>query len=52
MALHEVLGFPDVLVYDGGWWEYSHLVGVPVQQEADEAGPQPADRPPPGASRL
>ncbi len=30
-VLSEVLGFPDVKVYDGGWWEYAHLVGVPVR---------------------
>lgn len=29
-ALHEVLGFPSVRVYDGGWLEYGHLLGVPV----------------------
>ena len=29
-VLHEVLGYPDVRVYDGGWQEYSHLVGAPV----------------------
>lgn len=33
-ALHEVLGFPWVRVYDGGWIEYGHLLGAPV------AGPQ------------
>lgn len=29
-VLHEVLGYPNVRVYDGGWQEYSHLVGVRV----------------------
>lgn len=29
-ALHEVLGYPSVQVYDGGWQEYGHLLGVPV----------------------
>lgn len=33
-ALHEVLGYPSVRVYDGGWLEYGHLFGAPV------AGPQ------------
>jgi thiosulfate/3-mercaptopyruvate sulfurtransferase len=29
-ALYEVLGNPSVRVYDGGWLEYGHLLGVPV----------------------
>jgi thiosulfate/3-mercaptopyruvate sulfurtransferase len=29
-ALHEVLGWPSVRVYDGGWLEYGHLMGAPV----------------------
>lgn len=29
-ALHAVLGFPSVRVYDGGWQEYGYLVGVPL----------------------
>lgn len=34
-ALHAVLGFPFVRVYDGGWLEYGHLLGVPVSGPAD-----------------
>ena len=37
-ALREVLGFPCVRVYDGGWQEYGHLVGAPVVREHGEAG--------------
>jgi thiosulfate/3-mercaptopyruvate sulfurtransferase len=29
-ALSQVLGYPSVRVYDGGWLEYGHLLGVPV----------------------
>ena len=29
-ALHELLGYPSVKVYDGGWLEYGHLMGAPV----------------------
>lgn len=37
-VLHEVLGYPNVRVYDGGWQEYSHLVGVPIcRTEPDDS---------------
>jgi thiosulfate/3-mercaptopyruvate sulfurtransferase len=29
-ALSQVLGYPSVRVYDGGWLEYAHLLGAPV----------------------
>ena len=29
-ALHEVLGYPHMRVYDGGWQEYGNLVGAAV----------------------
>ena len=29
-VLHELLGYPHVRVYDGGWAEYGSLTGVPV----------------------
>ena len=42
-ALHEVLGHRSVQVYDGGWQEYGHLLGVPVagprDVEHDESAP-------------
>jgi thiosulfate/3-mercaptopyruvate sulfurtransferase len=38
-ALRDVLGYPSVKVYDGGWLEYGHLLGVPV------TGPEHADDP-------
>ena len=34
-ALHEVLGWASVRVYDGGWLEYGHLLGVPVTGPQD-----------------
>jgi thiosulfate/3-mercaptopyruvate sulfurtransferase len=34
-ALSEVLGYPSVRVYDGGWLEYGHLMGVPVTRPQD-----------------
>lgn len=34
-ALREVLGYSSVRVYDGGWEEYGHLVGVPVARPQD-----------------
>lgn len=37
-ALHGVLGFPSVRVYDGGWREYGHLLGVPVSGAEDLPG--------------
>ncbi len=45
VVLREVLGYPSVRVYDGGWWEYSHLLGVPVDADPD----QPAGAPVPPA---
>ncbi len=46
LALSEVLGFPEVRVYDGGWWEYSHLVDVPPARGGGEpvAAGAPASR--------
>ena len=48
-ALQEVLGYPSVRVYDGGWIEYGHLLGAPVVGPQDgpaeagyPAGPLPA----------
>jgi thiosulfate/3-mercaptopyruvate sulfurtransferase len=35
-ALQEVLGYRSVRVYDGGWLEYGHLLGVPVAVPQDE----------------
>lgn len=35
VALHLVLGFPCVRVYDGGWHEYGHLLGAPVSAPQD-----------------
>jgi thiosulfate/3-mercaptopyruvate sulfurtransferase len=32
-VLHEVLGYPRVRSYDGGWAEYGSLVGAPVERE-------------------
>lgn len=37
-ALTAVLGFPSVRVYDGGWREYGHLLGVPVSTPEDLQG--------------
>ena len=34
-ALHELLGHRPVQVYDGGWQEYSHLLGAPVEGPRD-----------------
>jgi thiosulfate/3-mercaptopyruvate sulfurtransferase len=34
-ALSQVLGYPSVRVYDGGWLEYGHLLGVPITGPAD-----------------
>jgi thiosulfate/3-mercaptopyruvate sulfurtransferase len=34
-ALSEVLSYPSVRVYDGGWLEYGHLLGVPVTRPQD-----------------
>ncbi len=31
-ALHEIVGFKDVKVYDGSWTEWGNLVGVPVER--------------------
>lgn len=31
-ALHEILGFENVRVYDGSWTEWGNLVGVPVER--------------------
>jgi thiosulfate/3-mercaptopyruvate sulfurtransferase len=31
-VLHELLGFPRVRVYDGGWAEYGSLVAAPVSR--------------------
>ena len=31
-VLHEVLGYPRVRSYDGGWAEYGSLVGAPVER--------------------
>lgn len=31
-ALHELLGYPRVRVYDGGWAEYGSLTGAPVDR--------------------
>lgn len=31
-VLHEVLGYPQVRSYDGGWAEYGSLVGAPVER--------------------
>ncbi|HEU5018061.1 MAG TPA: sulfurtransferase [Pseudolabrys sp.] len=31
-ALHEILGYPKVKVYDGSWTEWGNLVGVPVER--------------------
>ncbi len=53
-ALSEVLGYPSVRVYDGGWIEYGHLLGAPVvglQDGPAEAG-HPTGPPPPGAVTL
>jgi thiosulfate/3-mercaptopyruvate sulfurtransferase len=30
-ALHEILGYPRVRIYDGSWTEYGSMVGVPVE---------------------
>lgn len=38
-VLNEVLRWPSVRVYDGGCWEYSHLLGVPVDADEDSAPP-------------
>ena len=38
-VLHEVLGHPDVRVYDGGWQEYGHLVGAQVCRADPGDGP-------------
>lgn len=38
-VLHKVLGHPDVRVYDGGWQEYSHLVGAQVCRADPGDGP-------------
>lgn len=34
-VLRSVLDFPSVRVYDGGWQEYGHLLGVPVSGSPD-----------------
>jgi thiosulfate/3-mercaptopyruvate sulfurtransferase len=31
-ALHEILGYRNVKVYDGSWTEWGNLVGVPVER--------------------
>nr|WP_282600023.1 rhodanese-like domain-containing protein [Patulibacter sp. SYSU D01012] len=31
-ALHELLGIPDVRVYDGSWTEWGSVVGVPIER--------------------
>lgn len=30
-VLHELIGYPSVKVHDGGWLEYGHLLGAPVE---------------------
>ena len=35
-VLHEVLGYPQVRVYDGGWQEYSNLIGVQVSRHDEQ----------------
>lgn len=56
-ALHEVLGWPSVQVYDGGWLEYGHLLGAPVSGPRDEVDDQveeqvtPAAVPPPAPAQ-
>ena len=45
-ALSHVLGYPSVRVYDGGWLEYGHLLGVPVE------GPDPGPPEVPPASPV
>ena len=52
-ALHEVLGYPSVRVYDGGWLEYAHLLGAPVagphDGQVNPASSAPAGSPVPPA---
>jgi thiosulfate/3-mercaptopyruvate sulfurtransferase len=36
-ALSQVLGYGSVRVYDGGWLEYGHLLGVPVTGPGEAA---------------
>ena len=31
-ALHELLGYPDVVNYDGSWTEWGNLVDAPIEQ--------------------
>jgi thiosulfate/3-mercaptopyruvate sulfurtransferase len=31
-ALTELLGFPNVRVYDGSWTEWGNLVGAPIER--------------------
>jgi thiosulfate/3-mercaptopyruvate sulfurtransferase len=31
-ALHEILGYTNVKVYDGSWTEWGNLVGVPIER--------------------
>jgi thiosulfate/3-mercaptopyruvate sulfurtransferase len=31
-ALTQILGYPDVRVYDGSWTEWGNLVGVPIER--------------------
>ena len=35
-VLHELLGYPDVRVYDGSWAEWGSLVGVPIERPLAE----------------
>ena len=36
-VLHEVLGFPSVRLYDGGWVEWGSLIGVPIENASADA---------------
>ena len=31
-VLTQILGMPDVRVYDGSWTEWGNLVGVPIER--------------------
>lgn len=31
-ALHELLGYPDVVNYDGSWTEWGNLVDTPIER--------------------